>query len=179
MKEQAVAKVYAKSLLEIGEEKKVNMAEELTKLTVAINGSNELENVLFLEVFTLDEKKNVFTDIAKKINLSPVTTNIVNFLIDEKRIGLLPLIFKEIIVIDDEKRGFIKGTIEGNTAEIDDATKNKITAFIKSKLGREPHLDYVQNGNVSAGFKVTVEDLQLDASLDNQLEKFKQSIIGE
>ncbi len=102
-----------------------------------------------------------------------------NFLIDEKRIGILPLIFKEIIVIDDEKRGFIKGTIEGNTADIDEATKNKITAFIKSKLGREPHLDYVQNGNVSAGFKVTVEDLQLDASLDNQLEKFKQSIIGE
>jgi F-type H+-transporting ATPase subunit delta len=179
MKEQSVAKVYAKSFLEIGSESKVNIADELTSLTVAINKSNELENVLFLEVFTLDEKKAVFNDVAKKLNLNAITTSMVNFLIDEKRIGILPLIFKEIIVIDDEKKGFIKGTIEGNSTEIDAATKNKITSFLKTKLGREPHLDYVQSGNVSAGFKVTVEDLQLDASLDNQLEQFKQSIIGE
>lgn len=179
MKEQAVAKVYAKSFLEIGDENKVNIADELTKLTVAINNSNDLENVLFLEVFTLEEKKAVFSDVAKKLELNTITTGVVNFLIEEKRIGILPLIFKEIIVIDDEKRGFIKGSIEGNTAEIDPATKTKITSFIKNKLGREPHLDYVQNLNVTAGFKVTVEDLQLDASLDNQLEKFKQSIIGE
>ena len=67
MKEQAVAKVYARSLLEIGEEKKVNIADDLTKLTVAINSSNELENVMFLEVFTLEEKKAVFGDVAKKL----------------------------------------------------------------------------------------------------------------
>lgn len=179
MKEQSVAKVYAKSLLELGDEKNVKLADELVKLTEVINASNQLENVLFLEVFTLDEKKAVFTEIASKLGLSPLTVTAVQYLIDEKRIGLLPLIVKEVVVIDDDRRGFIKGTIEGTDVAIDENFKNKITEFLKKKLGRAPHLDYVQNTNLSAGYKVTVEDLQLDASLDNQLEKFKQSILSE
>ena len=179
MKEQSVAKVYAKSFLELGDDKKVKIADEMIKLTEVINSSNDLENVLFLEVFTLEEKKNIFIEVAKKINLSELSTEAVKYLIDEKRIGILPLIIKEIIVIDDERRGFIKGTIEGNAEHMDEALKAKIMSFLKGKLGREPNLSYVQNNNISAGYKVTVEDLQLDASLDNQLEQFKQSILSE
>jgi F-type H+-transporting ATPase subunit delta len=179
MKEVAVARVYAKSLLELGDDKKINIAEELTKLTEVINKSNDLENIMFLELFTMDEKKAVFSEVAKKLNLSPITTETVKYLIDEKRIGILPMIIKEVIVMDDERRGFMKGTIEGNDAQIDPAFKTKIESFLKGKLGRQPHLDYVHNPNLSAGYKVTVEDLQLDASLDNQLEQFKQSVLGE
>lgn len=179
MREQAVARVYAKSLLELGDDNKINIADELTKLTEVINKSNELENVLFLELFTLEEKKTVFVEVAKKLSLSPITTETVKFLIDEKRIGILPLIIKEVIVMDDDRRGFMKGTIEGNDAQIDPAFKAKIESFLKNKLGRQPTLNYVQNANLSAGYKVTVEDLQLDASLDNQLEQFKQSILSE
>lgn len=179
MKEQAVAKVYAKSLLELGDDKKVAIADELIKLTEVINKSNDLENVLFLELFTLEEKKVVFNEVAKKLALSPITTETVKYLIDEKRIGILPLIIKEVIVMDDERKGFMKGTIEGTNDQIDPAFKAKIEGFLKNKFGREPHLDYVKNSNLSAGYKVTVEDLQLDASLDNQLEQFKQSILSE
>ncbi len=179
MREQAVARVYAQSLLQLGDENKINIADELTKLTEVINKSNDLENILFLELFTMDEKKAVFGEVAKKINLSQITVETVRYLIDEKRIGILPLIFKEVIVMDDERRGFMKGTIEGNNAEIDPAFKMKIETFLKGKLGRDPHLEYIQNPNLSAGYKVTVEDLQLDASLDNQLEQFKQSVLGE
>ena len=151
MKEQAVARVYAKSLLELGDDKKVAIADELIKLTEVINKSNELENVLFLELFTLDEKKTVFTEVAKKMNLSPITTETVKYLIDEKRIGILPLIIKEVVVMDDERKGFMKGTIEGTDAQIDPAFKAKIEGFLKKKFNREPHLDYQQNTKISAG----------------------------
>lgn len=179
MKQQAIAKVYAKSILELGDEKKIKIADEMIKLTELINKSNDLENVMFLEVFTQEEKKTIFSDVAKKLELSALSTEAIKYLIDEKRIGLLPLIIKEIVVIDDERRGFMRGTIEGNDAVIDENFKKKIETFLKNKLGREPHLEYVQNNNITAGYKVTVEDLQLDASIDNQLEQFKQSILSE
>lgn len=178
MKEQSVAKIYAKSLLELGDEKKINIADELIKLTKTINESNDLENLMFLDLFTLEEKKVVFIEVAKKLNLSPITTETIKFLIDEKRIGLLPLISKEVIVMDDERKGFMKGTIEGTDLQIDPVFKAKIETFLKTKFGRNPNLDYAQNKNLSAGYKVTVEDLQLDASLDNQLEQFKNSILS-
>jgi F-type H+-transporting ATPase subunit delta len=179
MKELSVAKIYARSFLELGDDKNIKIADEMIKLTEVINKSNDLENVLFLEVFTMDEKKNIFSEVAKKLNLSQLSTEAVKYLIDEKRIGILPLVIKEIIVIDDARRGFIKGTIEGNEAQVDEALKAKIITFLKNKIGREPTLEYVQNNNITAGYKVTVEDLQLDASLDNQLEQFKQSILSE
>jgi F-type H+-transporting ATPase subunit delta len=179
MKEQAVSRVYAKSLLELGDEKKVDIASELTRLTEVINKSNDLENVMFLELFTRDEKKAVFSELSSKLGLSQITTETIRYLIDEKRVGILPLIIKEVIIMDDERKGFMKGTIEGTGISIDAAFKEKIEGFLKNKFGRQPHLDYVQNTNLSAGYKVTVEDLQLDASLDNQLEQFKQSILSE
>lgn len=179
MKEQSVAKVYAKSLLELGDEKNFKIGDEMIRLTEVINKSNDLENVLFLDVFTLEEKKSIFAEVAKKLSLSPLTTEAVKYLIDEKRIGILPLIVKEIVVIDDERKGFLRGSIEGSEAQIDEALKTKILSFLKSKLGKEPQLNYVQNNKISAGYKVTVGDLQLDASLDNQLEQFKQSILSE
>jgi F-type H+-transporting ATPase subunit delta len=97
----------------------------------------------------------------------------------EGRISLLPLIFKEVIVIDDHEKGFLRGTIEGNMDSISEDHKNKLLNSLKAHLGgKEPVLEYVKNPAVTAGYKVTVEDLQVDASVDNQLKHFKESILN-
>lgn len=179
MKDTLVAKIYARSVLELGDEKKVDIGSDLIRLTEVINSSNQLENVLFMDVFTLEEKRNVFLQVASKMNLSPLTIQTVKFLIDEKRISLLPLLIKEVIVLDDERKGFLKGTIEGREKEIDGDVRQKIENYIKNKLGKKLSLKYIQTDKITAGYKVTVDDLQLDASIDNQLEKLKQSIVTE
>lgn len=178
MKEQNTAKVYASSFIQLAKEKNVDLASELTKLTEVINASNDLENVFFLDVFTVEEKLNVFKAISEKINLSAVVVASINYLINEKRIGLLPLIFKEVIVIDDHEKGFLRGVIEGADATISDDYKNKIVSVVKQKLGKEAQFEYKQSEKVTAGYKITVEDMQLDASLDAQLMDFKKSILG-
>lgn len=180
MKEQNIAKVYAKSFLELGKESKVNFAEELTTLTETINSSNDLENVLFLDVFSNEEKLDVFKAIAAKLKLSEVVIASVNYLINERRIGLLPMIFTEIIIIDDHEKGFLRGTIEGSSDSISEEHKNKLMAVIKKQLGgKEPILNYAKSEKITAGYKITVEDLQIDASVDNQLKHFKGSVLGE
>lgn len=178
MKEQVISKAYAQAIVELGEEKKLDLAKELTDLTEVINKSNDLETLLFLDVFTAEEKWNVLSEITKKLNLSEVTKNFLQFVIAEKRIGLLPMIIKNVIVIDDHKRGFLRGTIEGSDDQILDSIKNELKNYLKAKLGREPVLNYVSNKEISAGYRVTVEDLQLDATLENQLEKFKDSVLN-
>lgn len=180
MKEANIAKVYAKSFLELGKENNINFAEELTKLTETINASNDLENVLFLDVFTNDEKMSVFNAIAEKLGLNKITIACIEYIINEKRIGLLPLIFKEIIVIDDHEKGFLRGMIEGAGDEISEDYKKKLLEAVKSHLGgKEPVLEYKKSNSITAGYKVTVEDLQLDATVDNQLRHFKGSVLGE
>ena len=50
MKEQNTAKVYAKTFMELGADKGVDFAAELTNLTEAINASNDLENGWWLDI---------------------------------------------------------------------------------------------------------------------------------
>lgn len=178
MKEQIIAKAYAQSIVELGVELKLDLVKELTTLQEAINKNNDLETLLFLEVFTADEKLSVLNEVMKRLGLSQITMNFMQFLIQEQRIGLMPMIFKNVIVIDDHNKGFLRGTIEGSEESIPADVKEKLKSYLQEKLGREPILEYKKSANVTAGYRVTVEDLQLDASLENQLEQFKNSVLN-
>ncbi len=180
MKEKIIAKVYANTFIELGRDQNVDVASEMTSFSETISASNDLENLLFLDIFTNDEKSDVFKKIAEKINLSKVMIAAILYLIEEKRIGLFPMIFKEIIIVDDESKGFMRGTIEGRTEEIDENLKAQLIAKLNNNLGgKKPILEYVQNEEITSGYKVTVGDLQIDATLDNQLESFRNSVLGK
>ena len=72
----------------------------------------------------------------------------------------------------------MRGTIEGAADSADEATVSKVKAYLKEKLGVSPELNYVKNEAITAGVRITVEDYQLDASIDKQLKDFKDSIIN-
>jgi len=178
MREQIIAKAYAQSIIDLAKDENVDVAAEMTKFTEVINENNDLENVFFLDVFTQEEKVNVATDVIAKLKLSNIFKKFVMFLVQEQRLSIFPLIFKEVIMIDDHNKGFLRGTIEGAGAEVPAQFKDQMKSYLDAKLGRNCDLDYKQNDKITAGFRVTVEDLQLDASLDNQLDKLKNSIIN-
>jgi len=179
MKLQSTARSYAQALMELGKENGVDAAEEIIRFSELINGCNDLENLLFLEVFSNEEKELVLNDILEKGSFSPLIGNFFKFILNENRIGLFPLIYKEIVVIDDHNKGFIRGIIEGRENEISDKEKEVIKTYIENRTKKTAELIYNQSSDVTAGYRVTVEDLQLDASVDNQFNLFKKSIIGE
>jgi len=177
VKLQSISKAYAKSITELAEEKKIDIAGELTDFNVLINENNNLETLLFSDVFSVEEKTSVLKFIFEKSKVSDLFRNFIYFLLNEKRMGIFPMIFKDVIVIDDDKKGFLRGTIEGSEATVNIELMEKIKAYLVKKLGKNTELEYVQSEKITAGYRVTVEDLQLDASLDNQLEVFKESVL--
>ena len=178
MKESIVAKAYASSIYKLGDELNIDVTKELTDLTILINENNNLETVMFLDVFTIEEKTAVINDVLSKMDASSLIKNIIGFLLQEKRLGILPLIFKEVTVLDDHKKGFLRGVIEGREEKIPEDIKAQLVSYLKTKVRSEPVLSYKQNEKLTAGYRVTVEDLQLDATLDNQLNKLKSEILN-
>jgi F-type H+-transporting ATPase subunit delta len=176
---QNISWTYAKAITQLANEKKVDIAKELTDFSLLINKNNDLETVLFSDVFTIEERIDVLKEISKKFKISPMVTDFLFFLLQEKRIGMFPTVFKDVVVIDDDKKGFLRGTIEGPGHEIDESHKKKITNYLKGRLNKEVELEFVPSKKIIAGYLITVEDLQLDASLENQLDKLKESLITE
>jgi len=179
MKDSNMTRAYANALLQLAKEQNIEVVQEFTHFTELINGSSDFENLLFLDVFTIEERLDILNVVFEKESFSGLLKSFVLFLVQENRLSFLPMIFKELIVIDDFEKGFIRGTIEGSDSEVDPAAIEKIIAFLKSKLGITPELKYNQNKNISAGYKVTVQDFQIDATLDGQLSELNKNIINK
>lgn len=178
MDQRIIAKAYAKSIYELATENNVDIVGELNQFNILVNKNNNFENLIFSDVFSAEEKTDVLKTVFSKLNSSSLVKNMLFFLIQEGRVGLFPLIYKDIVVLDDDKKGFLRGIIEGSDTQANEDFKNKIADYLKGKLNKNIELDYVQNSEISAGYRVTVEDLQLDASLENQLENFKNSVLN-
>ncbi len=178
MKEATVAKCYAKSIYQLGTEQKIDIAGELTKFSEVVNQSNSLEAVLFLDVFTLEEKAAVVGEIMDRLKLSALTKNAFNFLIGQGRIGIFPLIFKELVVLDDEKKGFLRGNIEGSDDQLSPQFEKAVYKYLSQKLNAEIKLEYKPNHQMTAGHRITVGDFQWDISLDRQLDRLKAQVLN-
>lgn len=179
MKSSQVAKIYARSLFSLGIEEKINVTDDAHRVQDLILSCNDLENLLYLEIFTALEKRNVLESIFLKIQISKLMQNFLLFLVEEKRIRFFPAIFQELMLLDDMEHGIIRGVIEGSQDTLADNDRDKISAYLMKKIGRKPELSYQKSQNVLAGVRVYAEDLQFDASIDYQLEQFKQSLLGE
>ena len=177
MKYNAVSKAYARSLYQLGEEQGVSVTQELMTLNEVINANNDFENVLFMDVFTIDEKIGVVEAVVRRLELHQLIKSFLTFLVKEKRVHLFPLIFKDIVVMDDYNKGFLRGTVEGAEREMEPAFLEKIKVYLEGELNKKVHLDYERNPEMIAGYRATVEDFQIDASLDKQLDRFKQESI--
>lgn len=176
MKEEKIAKSYAQALLLLGDERKLKVTEEFVAFNELINQSEDLENLLFLEVFSVEEKRNVLKDVLSEMKLSEVTVHFIFFLLNERRIYLLPLIFKEVVVLDDYRKGFLRGVVEGEN-EPETSVLNKLKEYFSKKLGKEILLSYQKRDDLTAGYRATVEGMQVDVSVDHQLENLKKEIL--
>ena len=173
-----IAKAYAGAITQIANESGINLSNEITTFSELIASSNDLENLLYLDVFTSEERMEVLSNIFGKVDFSDVFKNFINFLITEKRFDIFNLVFKEVILREDFKMGFVTGMVEGCDDEPNEDLVNQIKGYLESKIGLKTKIKYVKNENITAGYKATVGDLQIDATLENQLKKFKEEVIN-
>ena len=110
-----------------------------------------------------------------RLKLDKLVVNTISYLIEQDRISLLPLIIKEIVVIDDLEKGFIKGTIEGSDDQPSEELISKVKEFIKDKIGVTPNLEYMnltnenifkyEFGNYSSAINACNESIKKTGSL--------------
>lgn len=180
MNNKKIARIYAQALFKLGIEQNINIVGEMILLNELIRECNDLENLIFLEVFSLEEKHQVLSAVFNgEKSFSTLFTNFIFFLLQERRLGLLLTIYQELVILDDHQKGFISGVIEGRDEGISPTLENKILAHLQEKLQLTPKLQYRQNSEITAGYKITAGNYQIDSRLDRQLSQMQEQILND
>ncbi|MBF0367581.1 MAG: ATP synthase F1 subunit delta, partial [Oligoflexia bacterium] len=160
-----VAKIYERSLRVMAKEEKVSdLSTEFSTIMNLVEEHEDLKRVFFLEVFSPSEKRVVINDLFQKIQISQVLKNFILYLVEERRIEFLPMIYHEYMLQESLAQGMVKGVIYGAAeAKLGTSEMKEVEKIVESKLKTKVTLTYKENAQIVAGYRIIVNDYLLDA----------------
>jgi len=168
---------YAKSLFLLAKEK--NKLEEIKNDIVLVNDTilkhDELNFLIDHPVVRPSEKNAVFTEIFKS-SIDPITKGFLKMVIQNKRETYLKRIFLNFIEIYKRNKG-INSAILTTAYNITNEEIINITLALEKKIKSTLELESKVDESIVGGFILQIGDKELDMSVFNQLQRFKNSLI--
>ena len=169
MKGTRAALRYAKATLNLAKEKGFakDIYNDMLLIDKTIDENPDLLSMLKSPIIKSAMKKAALNDIFSK-NVNGITTGLINLLIENKRLQLLPLVAKEYIVIHD----YLKGIEVAQVTSAIPLTKEleaKLLIKVKEIVGKEITLKNTVDPSIVGGFILRVGDKQYDSSISNRL----------
>ena len=113
MSTNAIAKRYAKALVQIGSENGAvdQYNAELSQFSTLLSGSAELTSVFANPAYGIESKSEILKELVQKVQLSPIVSNLLHLLLERGRITVLPQIAESYSTFADLLSGVIRPTL--------------------------------------------------------------------
>ncbi|ACM18819.1 ATP synthase F1, delta subunit [Geotalea daltonii FRC-32] len=174
MSTNAIAKRYAKALVQIGaEEGNVDkFSGELSQFTGVLAGSTSLTAVFSNPAYGIEAKKEILKEIMTKLGLSNNVANFLQLLLDRNRLPFLPQIVESFNSFADDLSGVIRPTLTSGLpleqSQIDEI-KNSLTKATGKKVVLKVEVD----PSLIGGVVTKIGDKVFDGSIKTQLAKIQ------
>jgi F-type H+-transporting ATPase subunit delta len=164
---------YAKAVLSLATDQKAadSVNNDMKLIAKTITESKDLGVMLQNPVVKSSVKKTVLNEVFK--NTSPITGNLVNTLITNKRIALLEDVASKYNQLYDTLKGTQIAKVT-TAVPLTDDLKAKVLAKVKELTGKEVEVINLIDENILGGFILRVGDIQYNASIANKLNKLKR-----
>jgi len=173
MSETTVATRYAKSIIDLAEERKTLEAvrKDMELFSQTLRANHELQAVLANPIIGHARKIRILEAIfGDKIN--KVTDSFFKIMVNKSRAGVLYATAKEFInqynIIKHIQRAYVV-----SATPLSEENKKQIIAELKVATGGEIELHTKVNANLIGGFVLTIGDRQVDTSLSSALARLK------
>jgi F-type H+-transporting ATPase subunit delta len=177
---QSIAKKYARGLFAVGEKdgKYRTYYEELDTILRYFKEEQKLGNALMLPITEMRKRKELLGYVMRAFGASLPLANIFSMLLENNRMGYLPMIKDVYGELIDEKEGRVRGTLL-SAYPLDDSTKLRIEDALKEKMHKEVILTAAEDKTLMGGVKVVIKGTIIDGSAKRQLELLKENILKE
>ncbi len=177
MKNQSIARRYAKALLMIGKAdgKADSYKDELNQFSGLIAREVVLERVINNPLYNAAERKKVLADLVVKLNLSKVMASFLKLLFDKGRFVFLGAVNEFYQKLADDLKGVARASLV-SANELSSEAVEKIRKALSKKTGKDIVLDIKTDPALIGGVITKIGDLVLDGSIKTQLLNMRESL---
>lgn len=165
---------YAKSLIDLADEKKVLDAVEkdMQLFLGTCNSCRELRLILKSPII-LHEKKIAILDKLFGDKVNDLTLSFFKIVSKKSRENVLFEIAKEFEIQALLKRGIVKASLSSAT-ELPKAQKDSIVSMLSKSIGNKIEIEERIDADLIGGFVIKVDDQQIDSSIKSDLVRMKK-----
>lgn len=177
MLENAVARRYAQAFFAIAREQdKVDQLEnELKTVVYVINTNADLKKVVDHQLVSPEEKKSILNQIFSQ-ELSEITVNFLDVVVDKYRASYIPSIYDEFVSYANEARNMADAQVIA-AVELSDADMKELTEKLNAATGKTVRLQTKVDPSLIGGVKVRIGDKIIDGTISGRLEKLKDNLL--
>ncbi len=164
---------YAKAVLDLAKNQKsaVVVNDDMKAIANAVAASKDLSDMLHSPVLRTATKKSAL--LAVFTNLNDLSINLIDTLIENKRINILGDVAQKYNQLFDQFQGTQVAKVT-TAIPLNDDLKMKVLAKVKELTGKDAEIENIIDESILGGFILRVGDIQYNASIANKLSKLKR-----
>ncbi|HBA88915.1 MAG TPA: F0F1 ATP synthase subunit delta [Geobacter sp.] len=174
MSTNAIAKRYAKALVQIGSEagSVEGFSSELTRFSALLTDSRELSAIFANPAYGIEAKKEILKDLVAKLSITPMISNMLMLLLERGRISVLPLIAESYGAFADELSGVIRPTLSSGLP-LEAAQIEEIRSALAKSTGKKVELKVEVDPSLIGGVVTKIGGKVFDGSVRTQLARIQ------
>lgn len=167
---------YANALFEVARvEGSINEVEdELFRFARALEGNDQLRSVLTDEAVPVARRQGVVEDLLGA-KASPVTTNLVSFVVGAGRSRQLPQIIGRLVERAAEAKQSVVGEVRSAVPLTEDQ-KTRLADALGRATGKTVEVKVILDPSILGGLVAQVGDTVIDGSVRARLDQLRESI---
>lgn len=174
MSTNAIAKRYAKALVQIGAEEGLvdKFSGELSRFSAVLSENAGLTSVFSNPAYGAEAKREILKDIIAKLTISTNVANFLQLLLDRNRLPFLPQISESYNRFADDLSGVIRPTLTSGLP-LEEGQIEEIRASLAKSTGKKVVLDVQVDPTLIGGVVTKIGDKVFDGSIKTQLAKIQ------
>ena len=168
---------YAKAIFKLAKEN--NLLDEIKNDMQLLADASEIyvfKKFQHSPVFLISKKQEIYSRLFKN-SVHKYTLSFLNILTANRREMHLKIITKNFFGFYRKHFGITK-VILTTVNKLTTENKNKLIKTLKHLFNSEIELKEETNKNIIGGFKITIDDKQIDASVATKLKKIKKELMN-
>lgn len=167
---------YAAALVEVAraEGSLPQVENELFSLARAFESSDELRETLTDQALPAERRQAIVENLLGG-KASPITTNLVSFVVGAGRARDLPAIIDRVVERAAAERKHVVAEVR-SAGELDAKRRERLARALSNNLGLEVEVKVIVDPSVIGGVSVRVGDTVIDGTVRHRLDQLKERL---